>query len=142
MFHNQPLPTIHSYESFTYCSRHSSAGCIIASQNPSMYLNITQHNAEEGVVLGFLSVFQLVRQSMEFFIATPLKGLNKCNVLTYHHRVFLHLHFFGWGASTNFGGLILHGPKDLSNMYTGNDDNLLFLNCRGKERKKSGKNNI
>lgn len=78
MFHNQPLPTIHSYESFTYCSRHSSAGCIIASQNPSMYLNITQHNAKEGVVLSFfLSVVQLVRQSMEFLIATPLEGLNK-----------------------------------------------------------------
>lgn len=79
---------------------------------------------------------------MEFFIVIFFKGFNKCNVLIYYYRVFLYFYFFGWGVFMNFGGLILYGFKDLSNMYIGNDDNLFFLNCWDKKRKIFGKNNI
>lgn len=44
-------------------------------------IDVLKHNTTQrgrgGCIEFFLSVVQLVRQSMEFLIATPLKGLNK-----------------------------------------------------------------
>lgn len=76
MFLNRPLPTRHSYESFTIA-----VDTLLLNYCFSKPIDVLKHNTTQrkrGLYwVFFLSVVQSVRQSMEFLIATPLKGLNK-----------------------------------------------------------------